>query len=144
MLKNAKTSFKIGGSVGIIILLLGITVMFGMYQMSKVSNEIIEISQEYIPLYEIVSDVKFQKSTQAASLEKIIRYTDSNNLLELEKAKEEFWLRGGTIDSDVERGKNIVNVGMDMAKSEKSNEEFRTLFQKLSNIKTIHEQYGNS
>ena len=72
MLKNAKTSFKIGGSVGIIILLLGITVMFGMYQMSKVSNEIIEISQEYTPLYEIVSDVKFQKFNQAASLENII------------------------------------------------------------------------
>ena len=141
MLKNAKTSFKIGGSVGIIILLLGITVMFGMYQMSKVSNEIIEISQEYSPLYEIVSDVKFQKSTQTASLEKIIRYTDANNLLEIEKAKEEFWLRGGIIDSDIERGKNIINVGMHMANSEKSVEEFRTLFQKLSIIKTTHEQY---
>ena len=141
MLENTKTSFKIGGLVGIIILLLGITIMFGMYQMSKVSNEIIEISQEYTPLYEIVSDVKFQKSNQAASLEKIIRYTVSNNLLDLEKAKEEFWLSRGIIDSDVKRGKNIVNVGIDMAKSEKSNEEFRTLFKKLSNIKTIHEQY---
>ena len=141
MLKNAKTSFKIGGSVGIIILLLGITVIFGMYQMSKVSNEIIEISQEYTPLNEIVSDVKFQKSNQAVSIEKIIRYTDSNNLLELKKAKEEFWLIGGIIDSDIERGKNIVNVGIDMAKSEKSVEEFRTLFQKLSNIKTTHEQH---
>jgi signal transduction histidine kinase len=115
--------------------------MFGMYQMSKVSNEIIEISQEYAPLNEIVSDVKFQKSTQTASLEKIIRYTDANNLLEIEKAKEEFWLRGGIIDSDIERGKNIINVGMHMANSEKSVEEFRTLFQKLSNIKTTHEQY---
>jgi len=141
MLKNTKTSFKIGGSVVIIILLLGITVMFGMYQMSKVSNEIIEISQEYAPLNEIVSDVKFQKSTQTASLEKIIRYTEANNLLEIEKAKEEFWLRGGIIDSDIERGKNIINVGMHMANSEKSVEEFRTLFQKLSNIKTTHEQY---
>jgi signal transduction histidine kinase len=141
MLKNSKTSFKIGGSVGIIILLLGITVMFGMYQMSKVSNEIIEISQEYAPLNEIVSDIKFQKSTQTVSLEKIIRYTDSDNLLEIEKAKEEFWLSGGIIGSDIERGKNIINVGMHLANSEKSVEEFRTLFQKLSNIKTTHEQY---
>jgi len=115
--------------------------MFGIYQMSKVSNEIIEISQEYVPLYEIVSDVKFQKSNQAASLEKIIRYGNSNNLKEIEKAKEEFWFSGETIDSGVKRGNKIVNVGMDMAKSEKSNEEFRTLFQKLSIIKTLHEQY---
>ena len=102
MLNNTKTGFKIGGSVGIIILLLGITVIFGMYQMSKVSNEIIEISQEYTPLNEIVSDVKFQKSNQAVSIEKIIRYTDSDNLLELEKEKEEYWLSGGIIGSDIE------------------------------------------
>jgi len=141
MLKNTKTSFKIGGSVGIIILLLGITVMFGMYQMSKVSNEIIEISQEYTPLNEIVSDIKFQKATQASSLEKIIRYSDSNNLLEIGKAKEKFWFSGETIDSDVKRGKKILNVGIDISKSEKSIEEFRILFQKLSNIKTTHHQY---
>jgi len=141
MLKNTKTSFKIGGSVGIIILLLGITVMFGMYQMSKVSNEIIEISQEYTPLNEIVSDIKFQKSTQVSSLEKIIRYSDSNNLLEIKKAKEGFWFSGETIDSDVKRGKKILNVGIDISKSEKSIEEFRILFQKLSNIKTTHHQY---
>ena len=141
MLKNTKTSFKIGGSVGIIILLLGITVIFGMYQMSKVSNEIIEISQEYTPLNEIVSNIKFQKYNQAASLEKIIRYTDTNKLQEIEKVKEEFWRNGETIGSDVKRAKNIVNVGINLAKSEKSIEEFRTLFQKLSNIKTIHEQY---
>ncbi len=141
MLKNTKTGFKIGGSVGIIILLLGITVIFGMYQMSKVSNEIIEISQEYTPLNEIVSNIKFQKSHQATSLEKIIRYTDTNKLQEIQKVKEEFWRSGETIGSDVKRAKSIVNVGINIAKSEKSIEEFRTLFQKLSNIKTIHEQY---
>jgi len=141
MLKNTKTGFKIGGSVGIIILLLGITVIFGMYQMSKVSNEIIEISQEYTPLNEIVSNIKFQKSHQATSLEKIIRYTDTNKLQEIQKVKEEFWRSGETIGSDVKRAKNIVNVGINIAKSEKSIEEFRTLFQKLSNIKTTHEQY---
>lgn len=143
MLENTKTSFKIGGSVGIIILLLGITILFGVYQMSKVSNEIIEISEEYTPLYEIISEVKFQKSYQAFSLEKILRYSDSNNSLEFEKAKEVFWLSGGIIDSGIKRGKNILNVGAEMATSEKSNIEFKTLLQKLSNIAIIHEQYEN-
>ncbi len=141
MLENTKTSFKIGGSVGIIILLLGITIMFGVYQMSKVSNEIIEISEEYTPLYEIISDVKFQKLNQVSSLEKILRFSDMNNSLEFEKAKEEFWSSGGAIDSGIERSKNIVNVGIDMATSEKSNNEFKTLLEKLSNIGFIHEQY---
>jgi signal transduction histidine kinase len=141
MLENTKTSFKIGGSVGIIILLLGITIMFGVYQMSKVSNEIIEISEEYAPLYEIISDIKFQKANQAYSLEKVLGFSDLDNSLELEKAKEEFWSSGGTIESEIQRGKNIVNVGIDMATSEKSNYEFKTLLEKLSNIDIIHEQY---
>jgi signal transduction histidine kinase len=143
MLENTKTSFKIGGSVGIIILLLGITIMFGVYQMSKVSNEVIEISEEYTPLYEIISDIKFQKSNQASNLEKILRFSDSNDSLEFEKAKEEFWSSGGTIDSGIKRSKNILNVGADMATSEKSNIEFKILLQKLLIIENIHEQYEN-
>ena len=143
MLENTKTSFKIGGSVGIIILLLGITIMFGVYQMSKVSNEVIEISEEYTPLYEIISDVKFQKSNQASNLEKILRFSDSNDSLEFEKAKEEFSLSGGTIDSGIKRSKNILNVGADMATSEKSNIEFKILLQKLLNVENIHERYEN-
>jgi signal transduction histidine kinase len=141
LFKKTKTSFKIGGLVGIIILLLGVTVMFGVYQTSKVSNEIIKISEEYAPLYEIVSEIKFQKSNQKLSLEKIIRFSETNNDIELEKTKEEFWITGRNIDSFIERGKNVVNVGMDLSNSEKTKEEFYGLDQKLSNIDRIHNQY---
>ena len=141
MFKKTKTSFKIGGSVGIIILLLGVTVMFGMYQTSKVSNEIIKISEEYAPLYEIVSEIKFQKSNQDLSLEKILRFSDTNNNGQLEKTKEEFWTIGRNIDSYIERGKNIVNVGMDLTNSEKTKEKFEILDQELSNIDRINNQY---
>lgn len=143
MFRNTKTSFKIGGLVGIIILLLGVTAMFGVFQMSKVSNEVIKISEQYTPLYEIVSDIRFQKSNQDASLEKIIRLAKTDNMEELEKTKEDFWLSGRTIDSNIERAKNIVNVGMDMPISGKSGKEFNILYQKLSNIDRIYNQYEN-
>ncbi len=143
MFKNTKTSFKIGGLVGIIILLLGITVMFGVFQMSKVSNEIIEISQQYSPLFEIVSDIRVQKLNQEISLEKIIRVAKTDNIEELENTKEVFWLSGRTIESNIERGKNIVNVGSDIAISGKSVEKFDMLFQKLTNIDRIYNQYEN-
>jgi signal transduction histidine kinase len=143
LFRNTKTSFKIGGLVGIIILLLGITVMFGVFQMSKVSNEVIGISEQYAPLYEIVSDIKFQKSNQEISLEKIIRFADTGNMGDLEKTKGDFWLSGRTIDSKIERGKNIVNVGRDIAISGKSGEKFDMLYQKLSNIDRIYNQYEN-
>jgi len=141
LFKKTKTSFKIGGSVGIIILLLGVTVMFGMYQTSKVSNEIIKISEEYVPLYEIVSEIKFQKSIQKLSLEKIIRFSETSSDIELEKTKKEFWITGRNIDSFIERSKNIVDVGMDLTNSEITKKEFEILAQKLSNIDRTHNQY---
>jgi len=141
MFGKNKTSFKIGSSVGIIILLLGITVMFGVYQASKVSNEIIVISQEYAPLSEIISDIRFQNSNQEVNLEKIIRFSEMNNDLELEKAKEEFRLSGEIIESDLDRGKKIVNAGMDIEVSGAYNEEFELILKKLSSINQKHIQY---
>ena len=133
---KTKTSFKIGGSVGIIILLLGITVMFGVYQSSKVSNEIIIILKNIPHLSEIISDIKVHKSNQEANLEKIIRFSESNNVVGLEKAKEEFWLSGVTIESDLERGKKIVIAGLDIEVSGRYDAEFVTIFEKLSIIRS--------
>ncbi len=143
MFTKNKTSFKIGSSVGIIILLLGITVMFGVYQSSKVSNEIIVISQEYAPLSEIISDIRFQNSKQGASIEKIVRFSESNNVLELEKAKGEFRLSGDIIELDLERGKKIVNAGMNIGVSGAYNDEFEMILEKISSISQNHLQYEN-
>jgi signal transduction histidine kinase len=138
---KSKTSFKIGSSVGIIILLLGITVMFGVYQASKVSNEIIVISQEYAPLSEIISDIRFQISNQEVNLEKTIRFSETNNILEFENAKENFWSSGKIIELELDRGEKIVNAGMGIVVSGTYDDEFQLILKKLSKIRQNHEQY---
>ena len=81
--------------------------MFGVFQSSKVSNEIIIISQEYTPLSKIISDIRVQKSNQEVSLEKIIRFSEPINIVELEHAKEEFRNSGTIIKSDLDQAKKI-------------------------------------
>jgi signal transduction histidine kinase len=115
--------------------------MFGVYQASKVSNEIIIISQEYAPLSEIISDIRFQNSNQEVNLEKIIRFSETNNVLEIEKAKEEFWVSGDIIKSELERGKNIVSAGMEITTSGAYYNEFGLILEKLSKINENHIQY---
>ena len=138
---KTKTSFKIGGSVAIIILLLGITVMFGVYQTSKVSNEIIVISQEYAPLAEILSDIKVQKANQNANLEKIIMFSDSGSVTELEKAKEAFYASELIIESDLERSKKIVNAGFSIEGSQDYHDGFLAIFEKLSSLSQMYNDY---
>ena len=143
LVTKAKTSLKIGGSVGIIILLLGIAALFGLYQMSKVSQEIIEISEEYVPLNKILSDIRLHQSNQAQSFDKILRIYDSESNIELQKSKEEFWMNSGLIDSDISRGKIIVQSGIQITSSENDSSKYLNLFQKFIELERIHNNYEN-
>ena len=143
LVTKAKTSLKIGGSVGIIILLLGIAALFGLNQMSKVSQEIIEISEEYVPLNKILSDIRLHQSNQAQSFDKILRIYDSESNIELQKSKEEFWMNSGLIDSDISRGKIIVQSGIQITSSENDSSKYLNLFQKFIELERIHNNYEN-
>ena len=140
---KAKTSLKIAGSVGIIILLLGIAALFGLYQMSKVSQEIIEISEGYVPLNKILSDIRLHQSNQAQSFDKILRIYDSESNIELQKSKEEFWMNSGLIDSDISRGKIIVQSGIQISSSENDSSKYLNLFLKFIELERIHNNYEN-
>lgn len=140
---NTKTGFKIGGSVGIIILLLGIAVLFGIYQMSQVSQQIIEISEEYAPLYAVMSEISYHQSNQALSFEKIIRYDQAQNQEGLEKAKEEFWTSGGIINAEILNGASIAKTGYEMSVSENVRDGFAKFSQRISEIERIHFDYEN-
>ena len=140
---NTKTGFKIGGSVGIIILLLGVAILFGIYQMAQVSQEIIEISEEYTPLYEVITDISHHQSNQALNFEKIIRLEQNPNQEGLEKAKEEFWFSGGIIGADIIKGASIVKTGYEMAVSENARNGFLVFSQRISQIEQIHYDYEN-
>lgn len=134
-----KTSFKISGTVGIIILLLGITILFGTYQMSKVSKEIISISQEYEPLQNILSEIRYHQANQVTNFEKIkagqLSETDSD------KAKEEFWSSNTIIKSNTIQGKKLIETGYDMAPTDAVGSDFRQIHKMFSDIEQIHNEF---
>ncbi len=140
---NAKTGFKIGGIVGIIILLLGVAVVFGILQMSKVSQEIIEISEEYSPLQGIVGNIGKQQLNQAVNFEKILRYQESSNVNLLNQAKEEFWLSGGIIESEISRANKIIQAGYNLENSQDAQVEMQSMQQRITDITILHNDYEN-
>jgi signal transduction histidine kinase len=138
---NTKTSFKIGGAVGIIILMLGIAVLFGLIQMFKMSQEIIEISEEFVPLNKIITQIQYQKLNQDTQLEKILHTNELKKFDELAQAKDEFWQINAVINSDITKGKSIAQTGFDFALSESSKSKFFTIHQKISEISLLHDEY---
>ena len=133
-----KTSFKISGSVGIIILLLGITILFGTYQMSKVSNEIIIISQEYEPLQNILGEIRYHQANQVANFEKI---KVGQLEMDFDKAQEEFWSSNTIIKSNVLQGKKLAETGYNMAPTDAAGNDFKQIHKMFSDIEQTHNEF---
>jgi signal transduction histidine kinase len=129
-----RTSMKISGTVGIIILLLGVTILFGTYQMSKVSSEIIMISEAYKPLQENLGKVQLHHAKQMASFEKIISNPQSDD------AKEEFWSNTVLIKSDIDHAKKITETGFSVA-PDPTQANFRLVHQMFLEIEQSHLEY---
>ncbi len=134
----ARTSLKLSGTVGIIILLLGVTILFGTYQMSKVSSEIIMVSEAYQPLKEILSTIQYHQANQANNFEKIM--LAGQNVQESEKAKEEFWSSNILIQSNLEQAKKLTQTGFSVA-PEATQSNFRLIHQMFLEIEQSHSEY---
>ncbi len=127
-----KTGFKISGTVGIIILLLGITILFGSYQMSRVSQEIVMVSEAYEPLQGLLGEIKFYQTRQANSFEKMSADPTSDS------AREEFWSSGVIIKSDIRQAKKIAETGYSVAPTDSVGNNFRLVHKMLADIEQEH------
>jgi signal transduction histidine kinase len=128
-----KTSFKLSGTVGIIILLLGVTILFGTYQMSKVSNEIVIISEEYKPLQNILGEMKFHHANQVSSFDKL-QLAPLLDRVELDVAKEKFWSSNVIIKSNIQQAKKLTQTGYNIAPTEHDGNNFKLIHQMFSEI----------
>lgn len=128
-----KTSFKLSGTVGIIILLLGVTILFGTYQMSKVSNEIVMISEEYKPLQNILGEIKFHHANQLGSFEKL-KLTTVLDKSEIDDAKEQFWSSNVIINSNIQQAKKLTQTGYNVVFPEQNGDNFRLIHQMFVDI----------
>lgn len=134
-----KTSFKLSGMVGIIILLLGITVLFGTYQMSKVSNEVVSISETYEPLQNILGEIRYHQTRQAENFEKI--RLQSQATVDSEQAREKFWSSNTIIKSNIQHGKRIAEAGYAFASTDDANSNFRSIYNDFKEMEIIHSDY---
>ncbi len=134
-----KTGFKISGAVGIIILLLGITILFGTYQMSKVSNEIVMVSQAYEPLQNILNDIKFHQSNQFNSFEKIKSVPQNSE--DSKKALEMFWSSNVMTKSNIQQAKKITEASYSIAPTKSIENNFKLTHQTIFDIEQMHNEF---
>jgi signal transduction histidine kinase len=135
-----KTSLRLSGAVGIIILLLGIAVLFGTYQMSKVSNEIVIISEEYKPLQNILGEIRYQQANQMDNFEKL-RFAPGLDKIDSDNAKEEFWSSNVIIKSSIQQGKKLTQTGYNIASTDPLGNNFKLIHQMFTDIEQTQDEF---
>lgn len=133
-----KTSLKLSGTVGIIILLLGVTILFGTFQMSKVSSEIVMLSEAYKPLQTSLNKIELHHANQANSFERLI--ISQQNDLDSDSAKEEFWSSTILVQSEIELAKKITQSGFSVA-PDPTQANFRLIHQMFTDIEQSSIEY---
>lgn len=135
-----KTSFKIGTMIGIIILFLGIAIITGIFQMYKVSQEIIEISEQYTPIQSHLSKIKANQLQQTTNLDKIMSLNSIDDT-QLDAAKENFWISSGIIDSEIHKIKKLTKAGKEISSTTQTQSNFELIDTKINNIETLIDEY---
>lgn len=120
------------------ILLLGIAIMFGIYQMSKISQDIVTIAESYSPLQDTLSNIKYQKANQNSNIEKIFTASMNGDEEIVNKAKEEFWFSSGVIDSEFSKAKKIIQASYKTVDTLESNLNFQILDERIGEIRNDH------
>lgn len=133
-----KTSLKLSGAVGIIILLLGVTILFGTFQMSKVSSEIVILSEAYKPLQTSLNKIELYHASQVDSFERLIIAQQNN--LDSDNVKEEFWSSIILIQSEIEQAKKITQSGFSVA-PDPTQANFRLVHQMFVDIEQSSIEY---
>ncbi len=133
-----KTSLKLSGTVGIIILLLGVTILFGTFQMSKVSSEIVILSEAYKPLQTSLNKIELYHASQVNSFERLIIAQQNN--LDSANVKEEFWSSIILIQSEIEMAKKITQSGFSVA-PDPTQANFRLVHQMFTDIEQSSIEY---
>jgi hypothetical protein len=135
-----KMSFKLSGTVGIVILLLGMTILFGTYQMSRVSNEIVIISEEYKPLQKILGEIRYHHANQIDNFEKL-RFASESDKFDSDNAKEEFWSSNVIIKSNIQQGKKLIQTGYDVASTDPLGNTFKAIHQSFVGIEQTQDEF---
>lgn len=106
--------------------------------MSKVSSEIVMLSEAYKPLQTSLNKIELYHASQTDSFEKLIMSQQNN--WDSDSAKEEFWSSTIRIQSEIEQAKKITQSGFSVA-PDPTQANFKLVHQMFTDIEQSSIEY---
>eukprot|EP00913_Durusdinium_trenchii_P005226 g4872.t1 len=138
-------SVKFYGVISFLILCLVATSTVTLWQMSAITAEIEEVSQEHMPLTEMVTKVALAQLEQAIYFERALRAgfaeTGSSTWKDLTKNIEKFEKYSHQVDVDVVRAEKIAEEAIAVAHDEHTRARYTEILASLKHFDAAHLKY---
>jgi methyl-accepting chemotaxis protein len=145
-MKDLKLGTKIIGMVTIILILMVISSGFGIVKVSSIGDEIKGISEEDIPLTELVTEITVNQLEQAIWLERALRFGEVLASKEdaregLAQAEREFEQHTLLADKEFEAAEELAGHAAGTARTAEARKAFEEIDLNLKEIESRHSDY---
>lgn len=139
--QKTSTSLRIGISIAMIILMLGLTIFLNMFTTNTITNQMKTLSDLNMPMTQGVSRIYTIQQMQYQSYEDIMTYQKMNNLDNYKFSKNQFDSYDNQFHNQIRKIEqltgNYLNYGLD----EDISRGLSSIITNLSEVNSIHSQY---
>jgi len=141
---SMKIGTKIFGLVGFLLLMLGVTSTFSIWQMNKFGVGIENVANRNLPLTEIMSKIIVSQLRQMSAIERAFRFADTigenpQAKIEFDKSYEEVKTLGETAESKFKEVNNLLSEILQNETNAQAREKFELILNSFKKLDTSYD-----
>ncbi|MDE2589854.1 MAG: hypothetical protein KGL95_09355, partial [Patescibacteria group bacterium] len=140
--QKASTGFRIGASVGMIILMLGIAIALSVAANAGISDQMKIITNFNVPLEKAAVQISNIQKNQDQSLDNAIKFLRMGDTRGFQVSEDEFHFYENLMTSELIQSHDLVNIGADALPQEYTDSNLILI--KIDDIERLNSEYEQS
>jgi len=144
---SMKIGTKVFGLVGFLMLMLGATTGFSIWQMNKIGEEIVAIAERNLPLTEAISKITISQFEQMIVIERAFRFADQTQAdaqakVEFNNAFRELKKQNQTAVKEFKEVGKLVNDNLSQSISKEDRAEFENVKKYVKKLNSTYNEFN--
>ncbi|MFZ0183493.1 MAG: HAMP domain-containing sensor histidine kinase [Nitrosotalea sp.] len=138
---KTSTSLRIGISVGMIIMMLGLAIFLNIFTTYTITNQMKALSDLNIPIMHEISSIYTIQQMQYQSFDNIIAYQKIDNSENYKFSQNQFESYNNQFDYQIKKINELINRYPNYGLDDDTNKDLSPIITNLNEIESIHSQY---
>jgi signal transduction histidine kinase len=139
--KKTSTGFRIGISIAMIIMMLGLAIFLNIFTTYAITNQMKILTDFNMPMVQEISHIDTIQQTQYQSLDNIIAYQKMYNIYDNKFLKSQFENGNNQFEYHIKKINELTDRFLDYGLDDDTNRHILAIITNLNEIKSIHSEY---